>query len=246
MILATFDLWDSSIRNAAAALGWPMEGVLRLVLAAIAGGLVGLEREVHGRQAGFRTNMLVGIGSALVMVVASQFAMYPWQKQPNVNLNIEPVHIAYGIIVGIGFLGAGTIIHSEGAIRGLTTAAGLWCVAAIGMSVGIGMYVISTVATVMVVTALWLLDYVEDTIPKMRYRMISVRTEYRPGCVTQAVEHFKAAGLEVDDANFERSLDLTHADIHLRVGFYDMQRYYALERQIELDPTYQLLSMREE
>ncbi|HVT90108.1 MAG TPA: MgtC/SapB family protein [Tepidisphaeraceae bacterium] len=246
MLLATFDFWDNSIRTWAVSLGWPGEGFLRLILAAIAGGLVGIEREVRGRQAGFRTNMLVGIGSALSMVVATQFALYPWQKQPNVNINIDPARLAYAIMVGIGFLGAGTIVHSQGAIRGLTTAAGLWCVAAIGMALGSGIYVISFFATIMVLLALWFLDYVEEIVPKMQYRTISVRTEYHPGCLTATVEHFKKFGLDVIDADFHRIADAAYADINLYVGFSRIHLYYSMESQLESDPKYQLLSMRDE
>ena len=119
--------WDSQISNWLAGLGGPWEDFLRLILAGIAGGLVGMEREIRGRQAGFRTYILVCLGSALVMMVSTQFAVHRWIAQtPNqgVNINIDPARIAYGVMTGIGFLGAGTILHQRGSIRGLTTAAG--------------------------------------------------------------------------------------------------------------------------
>src|SRR5256885_15963979 len=98
----------------AAALGPTGEGFLRLFLAAIAGGLVGLERELRGRQAGFRTYLLVCLGSALVMIVSTEFGVHHWTAQtPNqgVNINVDPARIAYGVMTGIGFLGAGVIGH---------------------------------------------------------------------------------------------------------------------------------------
>src|SRR5262245_7556519 len=96
--LAIIQAWDTAIQSWAAGLGWPLEGLLRLMGAAVLGGLIGLEREVRGRQAGFRTNMLVCIGSALVMIVSTHFAIHPWTAQPGVNLNIDPARIAYGVM----------------------------------------------------------------------------------------------------------------------------------------------------
>src|SRR5215470_11148993 len=106
---------DQQISSWAASLGWPGEAMLRLVLAAVVGALVGLEREVRGRQAGFRTNLLVCVGSCLTMIVSLQFASHTWApQQPGVNVNVDPARIAYGVMTGVGFLGAGTILHYRG------------------------------------------------------------------------------------------------------------------------------------
>src|SRR5688572_425765 len=121
-MIELFEQMDDQIRLWALSLGWPLEAALRLICAVVAGGLVGLEREVRGRQAGFRTNVLVCLGSALVMIVSIHFAYVPWPQHAGVNINIDPARIAYGIMTGIGFLGAGTIVHSKGSVRGLTTA----------------------------------------------------------------------------------------------------------------------------
>ena len=245
MVISFIGSWDQQIHVWAAALGWPMEAVLRLVLAGIAGGLVGLEREVRGRQAGFRTNLLVCLGSALVMIVSTQFARFPWQPTAGINLNIDPARIAYGVMTGVGFLGAGAIVHNKGSVRRLTTAAGLWCVAAVGLAVGFGLYLLSAMACILILMALWFLDYLEEMIPKLRYSTITLRTKYRPGCVAEAVATITAGGLEVMDASFERSADLSHADIHLRVVFFNSDLYYNLERRLEGDENYHLLSTRE-
>src|SRR5690606_4850871 len=94
-------------------LGWPAEALFRLALAAVAGGVVGLEREVRVKHAGFRTLMLVCVGSALVMIVSVHFARVAWPGQlaENVRLSVDPGRIAYGVMTGVGFLGAGTIIQ---------------------------------------------------------------------------------------------------------------------------------------
>src|SRR5262245_47624522 len=100
ILFSLLDNWDAQIHTWAAALGWPGEGLLRLCLAVIAGGVVGLDREVRGRQAGFRTNMLVCLGSALVMVVSLQFAVQSWRHDPGFNINIDPARVAYGVMGG--------------------------------------------------------------------------------------------------------------------------------------------------
>src|SRR5829696_4289585 len=123
--------YDTRIQQWAASLGWPGEAFLRLALAIVVGGLVGLERELRGRQAGFRTNLLVCLGSCLTMLVSLHFATHAWSPQhAGVNINVDPARIAYGVMTGVGFLGAGAILRNEGAVRGLTTAAAMWCIAA--------------------------------------------------------------------------------------------------------------------
>ena len=248
MLLASIAQWDSQIHQWVGSFGAPVEDFLRLILAGAMGGVVGIEREIRGRQAGFRTYLLVCVGSALVMIVSAQMAIHPWQaqtKNEGVNINVDPARIAYGVMTGIGFLGAGVIVHNKGNVRGLTTAAGLWGVAAVGLTVGFGMYTLSTLATVLILTALSVLDYVERFLPKLHYRTVSLRTAWRPGCVAQAVEKFKSGGLRVVEAYFDRDEDLKFADIHLRISFIRRETYYAFERKIEADPEYELIAAKE-
>jgi putative Mg2+ transporter-C (MgtC) family protein len=245
MSIEWLDIWDQAINRWATSLGWPLEGALRLLLAAAAGGMVGLEREVRGRQAGFRTYLLVCLGSALVMIVSTQFAFHQWQAQAGINITVDPGRIAYGIMTGVGFLGAGTIIHSRGSVRGLTTAAGIWCVAAVGLAVGFGLYLLAIIATMVIVAALWILDYFEDMLPKLRYRTVTLRVKWEIGCIAQTVQRFKDAGLHVVDASFQRSDDLIYADIDLRIAFINSAQYYNFERKLEGDQRYQLIATRE-
>ncbi len=124
----------------------PGETILRLSVAAILGSLVGLERQRKEGSAGLRTHMMVCLGSCLVMIV-SAFGFEDILGRPAVVL--DPSRIAAQVISGIGFLGAGTIIFLQPrSIRGLTTAAGLWTVAAIGLAVGAGLYVAAIATTV--------------------------------------------------------------------------------------------------
>jgi putative Mg2+ transporter-C (MgtC) family protein len=121
------------------------EIALRLLAATLLSGIIGLERERGERAAGLRTHALVGLGSCLVMIV-SAFGFYDWQYSPGA---LDPSRIAAQVVSGIGFLGAGVIIFQRdgGVVRGLTTAASVWVVAAIGLAVGGGMYVTAVAAT---------------------------------------------------------------------------------------------------
>jgi len=245
MWLASVDQYSSAFDLWAASLGLTGEALLRLLLATLAGGLIGLERELRGREAGFRTNILVCVGSCLTMVVSLQFALRHWPHEQGVNINIDPARIAYGIMTGIGFLGAGTIIQQGGSIRGLTTAAAMWCVAAIGLAVGFGMYYIAFLAVVIVLMALWILGYFEGRVPKLRYRIMTIRRKWEVGCIAHTVADFKRAQFDVLDVSFERTPDLRYADISLKIAFTNKEQYFTFERHLEGDTQYHLLSARE-
>ncbi|WP_397453671.1 MgtC/SapB family protein [Pseudomonas sp. NA-150] len=128
---------------------WEM--CLRLLLAALLGSLIGLERERLLWAAGLRTHMLVCVGSGLLMLVSS-FGFQDALAMPNTVL--DPSRVAAQVVTGIGFLGAGSILLRGEVIRGLTTAASLWTVAAIGLSVGGGLYVLSIAATAIILVIL--------------------------------------------------------------------------------------------
>lgn len=130
--------------------------ILNLVIAAFLGGLIGLEREAGRRPAGLRTNMLVAVGSAL-------FTTLSLHAFPGIG---DKGRIAAQIVSGIGFLGAGTLWRSQDAVKGLTTAASLWTVAAIGMAAGAGMGMLALASTILVLLILTLLQRVERKIFK--------------------------------------------------------------------------------
>ena len=122
----------------------PSEVIIRLFLAILAGGLIGLEREVVHKPAGVRTHMLVSLGSAL-------FVLLTMEKFPN-----EIARIIAGVATGIGFLGAGTIFKAKSEVHGLTTAASIWAVSAVGMAVGLGDYFMTIIAVVLILAVLQL------------------------------------------------------------------------------------------
>lgn len=123
---------------------------VRLTVATLLGALVGIERESHGKEAGFRTYALVCLGSALVMIVSIQIhEIYQGIAE------VDPSRIAAQVVSGVGFLGAGAIIRYSERVKGLTTAAGIWAVSGIGLACGLGQYrpaVISTVLTLIILT----------------------------------------------------------------------------------------------
>lgn len=130
--------------------------MIRLVVAMVLGGLIGLERQTRGRAAGLRTNILVCIGSAAVIVAFQKLSIETTLGAESV-IRMDPSRVAAGVITGIGFLGAGTIIKSSDFVRGLTTAASIWVVSAIGVTVGLGEYPIAVVLTFLVLVALYVL-----------------------------------------------------------------------------------------
>ncbi len=127
--------------------------VWRLFIAAALGGAIGFEREKHNkRMAGFRTHILVSIGSALIMLVSMHLFEIYVGKAP-----VDPARIAAGVVTGIGFLGAGTIIRSGESVRGLTTAASLWTVSGIGLAIGCGFYIAGWATAIIAFATLYLL-----------------------------------------------------------------------------------------
>jgi putative Mg2+ transporter-C (MgtC) family protein len=240
--------FDNIIERWAGGLGWgqTVELALRLILAALAGGLVGFEREMRGRQAGFRTHMLVCLGSALVMIVSTQVALIPWPHREGAVVHVDPARIAYGVMTGIGFLGAGAIIKNGMVIRGLTTAAALWCIAAIGLAAGLGLYVVTIVATALVLLIVWALHILENRMPRKIYRMLVARCKWEPGCIAKTIRRIEKHGVAVHSTSFERSEDLANVDISVRIAYTNKMKYSTLEREIlESNEGFQVVAVSE-
>ena len=134
-------------------LNWD-EALLRLSLAAVLGGMIGFERELREREAGLRTHLLVALGSALFTIVGA-YGFHEFLESGEAVVRADPTRIAAQIVTGIGFLGAGAIIRQGLSVRGLTTAATLWVVAAVGLAAGAGYYSGAVITTAVVLIALW-------------------------------------------------------------------------------------------
>lgn len=150
-----------------------VEMIFRLILAAVLSGLVGYEREVHGRAAGLRTHILVCVGSTLIMLTSMHiFEIYRGHS------TADPARIAAQVVSGIGFLGAGTILRFKASVRGLTTAASLWTVAGVGLAVGSGLYIPAIITTILVLATLFFLTRIERLmIRKDWYKIMEVETK---------------------------------------------------------------------
>ncbi|MBQ7576531.1 MAG: MgtC/SapB family protein [Bacteroidales bacterium] len=161
--------------------------ILRLLIAGLLGGLVGYEREFRAKEAGLRTHFIVALGSALFMII-SQYAFEGRQH--------DAARVAAQVVSGIGFLGAGVIIFQKNVIRGVTTAAGLWMVAAIGLAAGAGMYPVSIAATLMTVICLEAMHFLH-----LHYgeKVVNISVEnVSPDDVLKRLEALKVAGVGVE------------------------------------------------
>ena len=140
------------------------EMIVRLALAAVGGALVGLERQIRDKPAGLRTNMLVGLGAAgfVLTAIATTQISAPDGRQ----LSFDPTRILQGIVGDIGFLGAGAILHSRGNIHGITTAAAMWVVAAVGAACGFGQFNLAGAMVAACLVALYPLGYLENRLER--------------------------------------------------------------------------------
>jgi putative Mg2+ transporter-C (MgtC) family protein len=199
------------------------EGLVRLVLSAVLAGAIGIERELREQEAGLRTHMLVCVGATAFMIVG----VYGWsdfQLSNNIGVVVDPSRVASYVVSGIGFLGAGAIIRHGINVRGLTTAASLWVVAAIGVVVGVGMYGLALAVTALVILALWPLGAVKELLAGRRAtaKRLAVTLDPRASIVATlaAVEDggYDIESVEVAEEEEARRLDVVvgvPADVRL-------------------------------
>ncbi|MGA1840997.1 MAG: MgtC/SapB family protein [bacterium] len=185
-----------------------MDLTLRLFVAAFLGGIIGLEREKHGRPAGLRTHILVALGSALTMIVSLHlYDIFKIYNTSNYASGVDPSRVASLVMTGIGFIGAGTIIQSKGSIWGLTTAACLWVSAALGLAVGCGHYVPAVIATLIsVATLLFLKIPVESHLKKDWYQHIDIEMEDRKDGLEDIKGVFKGHNANILKVNFVKQI----------------------------------------
>jgi putative Mg2+ transporter-C (MgtC) family protein len=185
------------------------EIILRLCLATLLGGFIGLERESHRRPAGFRTHILVCIGSALVMLIS----IYAFS-----GTNRDPARLAAQVVSGIGFLGAGTIMREGSTIKGLTTAASLWVVSGIGLAAGSGFYLAAIFATGLVVLTLVFLDNIEHKFLTGKTMELRLIMDDKPGEVGKLGTLLGELGVNISAVELEEPKDKTQAVVLLRVN----------------------------
>jgi putative Mg2+ transporter-C (MgtC) family protein len=168
---------------------------LRLLTAALLGGLVGLEREWNNHSAGLRTHILVCIGSAAIVLLSIYgFSEFVYED----NVRVDPARLAAQVISGIGFLGAGTIMRTGFTVSGLTTAASIWVVAAIGLCAGAGFLYAATLVTVMVLVILFLMNKMEKYwMSHRKSQEISFRAIDKPGVLGNISSKFGESGIQI-------------------------------------------------
>jgi putative Mg2+ transporter-C (MgtC) family protein len=154
--------------------------ILRILVGAILGGVIGFERERHDQPAGLRTHMILVIGSTLAMILSVNLG-HIYARE---NLPFDPARLAAQVISGIGFLGAGAILRYGNNVKGLTTATSLWTMAIVGLAVGAGYYLVSVVATALMLGVLTLLNMIENRfVRSIVSRLIIIEAGYRKGLV---------------------------------------------------------------
>ncbi len=181
------------------------EYVMRLVVALLIGGAIGLEREFKGKPAGMRTNMLICVGSCLIMILSIEIA----RSSARIA---DPGRIASQVVAGIGFLGAGTIMRSRFHVAGLTTAATIWALSAIGLAIGAGYLLLSVIVAFLITVTLVFIGYVEGRLDMKRsYHVVQVNLERGEGVIREVMVLFAAMKLSSEALEIARSGDIWQA-----------------------------------
>lgn len=175
------------------------ELMLRLILSAVLGGLIGMEREVNNRPAGLRTHVLVCLGSCLIMLIS----MYGFLGERDG----DPARLAAQVVSGIGFLGAGTIMRNGNNIRGLTTAASLWVSGGIGLAIGNGYYVGGLSTAIIVLFTLISLGILEKRIFKNKHKLLMLSVRERPGLIADITKILGEYSIIIKDIKIHHSED---------------------------------------
>jgi putative Mg2+ transporter-C (MgtC) family protein len=193
------------------------EITIRLFLATLLGGLVGIEREQNNHPAGFRTHILVCVGSTLIMLI-SMYGFQDFILANKENVVADPARLAAQVVSGIGFLGAGTIIVHGGTIRGLTTAASLWVVAGIGLALGAGFYYGAALATILVLLSLVVLNRIEETfIRKGHLHSIQVKVLDVPGILGVIATKIGENNISIQKISIQEKKE-EKDEVHLSIG----------------------------
>ena len=182
---------------------------IRLLVAAGLAAIIGIEREFHGRAAGFRTNVLVGTGAALFMILSQVIVTHGSFG------GTDPARIAAQIVTGIGFLGAGAIIKSGLSVKGLTTAACMWIVASIGMACGMKEFYLASFVTCITIICLFLLQFVGKFIPSHSYKTLIIKTSISDSVqqITDVVKLFA----KIKNTEFNYEFDANELVVKLNV-----------------------------
>jgi len=179
--------------------------LLRLAVGTMLGSIIGYERHLHGRPAGLRTHLLVALASTTFMLVSTHFVYFQHYVKEDL-VAVDTSRIAASVVTGVGFLGGGAILRTGLNVQGLTTAAGLWLVAAIGLSAGAGMYAVSTVSTLFGVAALTILRRLEHKDTAVRRKISLVLNDAAPPLADLLAE-LTRRGVILAPMEYEKHID---------------------------------------
>jgi putative Mg2+ transporter-C (MgtC) family protein len=180
--------------------------------------MIGYERQLHGRPAGLRTHLIVALASTTFMIVSTHFVYFQHYGKEDL-VTVDSSRIAASVVTGIGFLGAGAILRTGITVQGLTTAAGLWLVAAIGLSAGAGMYVVSVAATIIGVTALTVLRRFERKDDHLLRRKISLILGEGAQPLSLILTALARDGAVVSAAEYEKQIDENRTAVTFQASF---------------------------
>lgn len=193
------------------------EIVVRLLLGTLIGGIIGFERQVHGRPAGFRTHILVCVACVLLMLLSEHY--YALNVRDSGYVRADPGRIAAGAITGIGFLGAGVVLKTGFSIQGLTTAACIWAVSAIGLSIGGGLYEAGILTFLITIVTLTCLRMLEKKVPKLSFRELTIEgsQDIDEALISATLKKY---GARITNTTYEASLEDRRAVFSLTIAFY--------------------------
>ena len=194
--------------------------ILRLALATMLGAIIGFEREYHAKEAGIRTHLLVALGACLFMILSVYGFDFMLDHD---HVSFDPSRIASQVVTGIGFIGAGTIILQKQMVRGLTTAAGLWVTAAIGLACGNGMFIIAAVTTVIVLVSLGLINVYLPYFSQKERHITFLVEDY--GVMTEILEKLRQEKITVLNYEMHKSAEENNGKmlvtLEIRMKRYD-------------------------
>lgn len=215
-----------------------LEFGLRILVGTVLAGLIGFERDVHGRPAGLKTHVLVGLASATFMVVSTQL----WDFQhyhTGQTIALDPSRIAAAVVTGVGFLGGGAILRTGLGVQGLTTAAGLWLVAAIGLCAGGGFYPEAIFVTLLGLLTLTFLRRFERR--DELHRRLVVRYDGRPETAEAILQGLRELAIAPRELDYDRAGDSIELALDLR--YLEEVPTHTLIQRIELVPQVKVLSV---
>jgi putative Mg2+ transporter-C (MgtC) family protein len=219
---------------------------LELLLAAFLGGVIGVEREKHGQAAGFRTNILIGVGACLIMQVSQHIQVVYEQLNNSSVVRLDPGRIASYAIAGMGFLGAGAIIKGQSMIRGLTTASGLWLVTAVGLAIGCGFYIPAIMAVIIAMAVLYGLRTVKQFFLRDAYTRLSVVVDeerFRLQEFEKLIEEKEYTA--IDFISFHKDLIKLSTNYHFRMVSRGDEEWREITRELSKIPGVREISWEE-